>query len=273
MGGKRRYARRIWDWIETRPHVTASKPLGFTDVCCGGGSLTFEALHRGVPVEQVTMIDSGPWGGFWERIAANRFDLAYWRHLVSLIPSDPREVKPWLDERKTVPPQPDTWVYWWLIFQQAAFGGKPLTPNLESGSWGDSVSFAPYWEHPHDGRVKKTLPDMTRITRSLEATVSFLGGRIRAIQEDANQTVIPDSGVVYVDPPYESTTTRGYSGSLDWSRITQCGAHVFVSETTRLAGSRDAVCLNSGVLTATMNTKRVGAGHQEWLSWFPPAPG
>ncbi len=272
MGGKRRFSKRIWDWMANRPGVRDVMRDGFTDLCCGGGSLTFEALHRGVPIERCLMVDAGPWGTFWEAIARDVFDLAQWHAIIRAIPDDPWQVKPWLDSHwQNNPPQHGTWLYWWLILQQGSFGGKPLNPDLETGRWGKGVAMAPHWEDPADpSRIKRTLPNMGIINRRLEACVSFLSGRIQARRTNIDHMVLPSDGIVYVDPPYEDTETRGYVGMVDLARVTRCGTHVFISEAKPLPGATETIRLTDGTNLGSVNAKRKVTGHDEWLSWYAP---
>ena len=118
QGAKHRYAATIIDQIKPR----FDEP--FYDLCCGSGTVSIELVNRGFNPKLLYMVDSGPWGIFWESIGKGSFNLNRFRKLLDGIPDRPL-IQTYAKELSRQPAHIDT-PYVYLILQACAFGGKAI---------------------------------------------------------------------------------------------------------------------------------------------------
>lgn len=282
QGGKIRLAEQIVNCIFGKAVVRDD--VHFVDLCCGTGAVALEVInHWGIPPENVTLLDSGPWGLFWKSVADGTFSMEKFSELIKSIPTDKFMIKGWMEELATQPVGDDA-PYIYLVLQAASFGGKVV--RMDRLRW-RTLSFRDYWQ-PTETSVRRhpvnpMLPMPETIYSRVGEICDRLSGRITAYHMDvalyppasspanssADQVGSVSGAIIYIDPPYENTT--GYEHSFDVMtearRLTDLGNVVWVSESKPLTS------------TAFQLVKRKGKGSlnggsgdntsvDEWLSLF-----
>ena len=225
QGAKVRLARQIVDYL------WAGKDTQYYDLCCGGGSVSLELFRRGVPPENIHMIDIGPWGEFWTAIGNGSFDLGILQKELDMIPNDKSKIRDYMERlAKTDATVLTPYVY--LVLQSGSFGGKAI---WRSGSLWKNTSFRNYWEPTETSNRKSPVNPMMPMPRELyrrvEAIVnSDLFGRVKGLQF-LLPNCIPGMGpgVFYMDPPYKGAT--GYGDSFDVvATASMCNGVCYVTE-------------------------------------------
>lgn len=267
QGGKQRVAAQIVDLLlEAAPGPNSQ----FYDLCCGSAAVSIELVNRGVTPSRIWMLDISPWGSFWSAIGSGTFNMDAFDQFLSDLPSDKRDFKPHMSALSTLPVG-DHAVELYLLLQACSFGGKQIWRNGER--WANAC-FRDYWE-PTATSIRRSpanpmQPSPTELRRRIGALVNGMRG-VTCLNTDI-MTVLsdpfPSDAVVYIDPPYQSTT--GYAFDFD---VTSFISHfrevnkapLFVSE---------GIPLNEDALMLTFNGAKGGisgirkAKHQEWLSRF-----
>lgn len=261
QGGKTRLAAAVVDII----NIDVPEPaVQFYDLCCGSGAVSIELVSRGFDPKNVTMIDTGPFGGVWQLIGEGRFSLGVFKSYIDAIPKDQAQIKDFMDELSKQPASIDT-PYVYLVLQASTFGGKALW--IENGKWSIS-SYRSYWMPTETSNrrspVNAMMPTANTLYGRLEALCEGMLG-VTAACMDCRDIAIWEPAVVYIDPPYAGTTGYG-SPAFDVvefasSLLSTC----YVSEGRAL--SDRAVCLSAGRTKGGMSGNRAGA-NEEWLSRF-----
>lgn len=258
QGGKGRLAPAIANFVN---------PSGaFYEICCGGGSVTLELLSRGVPPEDVTMVDAGPWGDFWSLVGSGGFDCDRLDHVVRQVPEDRSQIKAWvMDAWGRVVPD----VYWFLLFQSASFGGSPV--YYEGSRWTKSGGWRSYWQPTATSNRRSPVNPMMPMPLTLASRVRrvcALARGVTGIRGDAASAPVSPQSTVYIDPPYEGFT--GYEGqTLDVIDLTRRlrSSDVWVSEARPLGPHAHE--LSSGRKKGGVSGRRAKA-NAEWLTHFGP---
>jgi hypothetical protein len=225
--------------------------------------------------DQITMVEAGPWGMFWQAIADGSFSVERAAKLLSERPPDPKQVQHWVENTVcNMPISAETF----LIIQAAAYGS---TPAWHDGTkWrGDpsakrSYHARPYWEPGPNSKEKKprgTIFCSDKIIARLAAIKDKCAG-ISVIHGRLEDVVFPaQNAVYYLDPPYQGTT--GYAFELDVDQFCTNGPRpLFVSEGRQISGATRAVELTSsrgGSVTA--GSKNKTKRRQEFLNIFEAA--
>jgi hypothetical protein len=266
-GGKRRFAAPIAD------RLLAHKPERIFDLGCGSGAVTMELLNRGFPLENLVMVDAGPWGWFWKAVADGTLDIMRVRSFFDVIlKMDPRHVANFVEsDVATLPPTAETF----LVLQAAAFGSTPVWwdgNRWRRGEGNRGFQARGFWEP--GPKSKETKPRGTiftpeKILRRTEEAARRMRG-IKAVHGKAEDLALMPPGVVYIDPPYANFS--GYGEIMDLNRVLQ-GAKipVYISEGVRLVGSVEAWLLDGGRKGAALNGKsrKDTSAAEEWLNFFP----
>lgn len=236
----------------------------FYDLCCGTGAVSIELVSRGFTATQIEMIDAGPWGLFWEKIANNNFDFDAFDKYISQVPKDLNKVRDFIKELSKQPAEINT-VEVFLLLQANSFGGKAI--SIDNGKWKHS-GFRGFWQPTktsNRGSPVKPMIDPDRLIKRIENVSKLMCG-ISAKCMDVNDAEIADGSVVYVDPPYDDTT--GYAYSLDAvslaKRISKTST-CYVSEGKPV--SEDACKIFAVRPKGGISGSRKIA-HEEWLSKF-----
>ncbi|MGP9749712.1 hypothetical protein [Psychrobacter sp. AOP31-B2-9] len=265
QGGKQRVASQIVDLLlEAAPSTNSY----FYDLCCGSGAVSIELVNRGIDPSRIRMLDISSWGSFWTAIGSGTFNMGVFDQFLSNLPRDKHDFKTHMSELSKLPvDNHEAEVY--PIIQACSFGGKQIW--RDNGRWMNAC-FRNYWE-PTATSVRRSpanpmQPSPVELRRRIVALVNGMEG-VTCLKTDIMmllETPIPSDAVVYVDPPYKSTT--GYGFGLDitsfintFREISQ--APLFISEGVPL--NDDALMLTFGGAKGGISGNRKGK-HQEWLS-------
>lgn len=265
QGGKQRIASQIVDLLLKAAPSTNSY---FYDLCCGSGAVSIELVNRGIDPSRIRMLDVSSWGSFWTAIGSGTFNMGVFDQFLSNLPSDKHDFKTHMSELSKLPVD-DHEAEVYPIIQACSFGGKQIWHD--NGRWMNAC-FRNYWE-PTATSVRRSpanpmQPSPVELRRRIVALVNGMKG-VTCLKTDIMmllETHIPSDAVMYVDPPYKSTT--GYGFGLDitsfintFREISQ--APLFVSEGFPL--NDDALMLTFGGAKGGISGNRKGK-HQEWLS-------
>lgn len=267
QGGKQRVAAQIVDiLLEAAPEPDSQ----FYDLCCGSGAVSIELVNRGVAPSRIRMLDISSWGSFWSAIGSGTFNMDAFDQFLSDLPSDKRDFKAHMLALSALPVG-NREVELYPVLQACSFGGKQIWRNGER--WANAC-FRDYWE-PTATSIRRSpanpmQPSPTELRRRVDALVNGMRG-VTCLSTDIMTVLsepIPSNAVVYVDPPYQSTT--GYAFSFDvtsfinrFREVNQ--APLFVSEGNQL--SDNTLMLTFGGAKGGISGIRKGK-HQEWLSRF-----
>lgn len=267
QGGKQRVAAEIVDHLLKAATGLTSR---FYDLCCGSGAVSVELVNRGVDPTRIWMLDISPWGSFWSAIGAGTFNMEAFDQLLSELPSDKRDFKAHMSALSTLPIG-DREAELYPLLQASSFGGKQVW--REGERWANAF-FRDYWE-PTATSVRRSpanpmQPSPTELRRRIHALVKGMKG-ITSLNMDIRTVLnapLPAGAVVYMDPPYQSTT--GYAFRFDVKSFINSFREInevplFVSE--GIALNEDAVMLTFGGAKGGISGVRKGR-HQEWLSRF-----
>lgn len=267
QGGKQRIAAQVADHLlDCAPEPNSR----FYDLCCGSGAVSIELVNRGVDPSRIWMLDISSWGSFWTAIGAGTFNMGVFERLLAELPSDKRDYKYHMSALSALPVGEDEAELYPLL-QACSFGGKQVWRDGER--WANAC-FRDYWE-PTTTSVRRSpanpmQPGPTELRRRIAALVSGMRG-VNCLNKDIMTILnapLSSNAVVYVDPPYNSTTKYGFSFDLTsfikrFREINQ--APLFISEGVPL--NDKAILLTFGGAKGGISGARKGK-HQEWLSRF-----
>ncbi len=255
QGAKQRYAATIIDAIKPR----FDEP--FYDLCCGSGAVSIELVNRGFDPRLLSMLDSGPWGIFWQAIGEGSFDLTRFRELLDDVPDRPliQDYSRRLSQQSAHKDTP----YVYLILQACAFGGKAIW--IEDGRW-KNTSFRSFWQPNGVAKRKSPVNPMIPLPHTLFDRVATICERMRGVRGYCLDISLfePGEGAIYIDPPYSGAT--GYGDKCD-VKAYAARRDCWVSEAKPL--SKDAI-----LLADSKSRKRGGISgnrsspNEEWLSHF-----
>jgi site-specific DNA-adenine methylase len=267
QGGKQRVAAQIVDLlIDAAPGPNSR----FYDLCCGSAAVSIELVNRGVDPSRIWMLDISSWGSFWSAIGAGSFNLVVFNQFLSELPSDKRAYKAHmlaLSERPVEGYEAELYP----VLQACSFGGKQIWRKGER--WANAC-FRDYWE-PTATSIRRShanpmQPSPIELRRRIETLATGMRG-ITCLHTDINTVFddpFPNDAVVYIDPPYQSTTGYGFdfdvvSFTNRFREVSQ--APLFVSE--GIALTDNALMLTFGGAKGGISGNRKGK-HEEWLSRF-----
>jgi hypothetical protein len=267
QGGKQRIAAQIADHlIDSAPEPDSR----FYDLCCGSGAVSIELVNRGIDPSRIWMLDISSWGSFWSAIGAGTFKMGVFERLLADLPSDKRHYKDHMSALSAIPVKEDEAELYPLL-QACSFGGKQIW--RDGYRWANAC-FRDYWE-PTTTSVRRSpanpmQPGPIELLRRIAALATGMRG-VNCIKDDITtilSTPLPSNAVVYVDPPYDSTTQYGFSFDLSsfitrFREINQ--VPLFISEGVPL--NNKALMLTFGGAKGGISGARKGR-HQEWLSRF-----
>lgn len=267
QGGKQRVASQIVDLLLEAARGPRTR---FYDLCCGSGAVSVELINRGIDPSQICMLDISSWGAFWSAIGSGRFDIATLERFLSGLPSDKRHIKAHMSALSALPVRQNEAELYPLL-QACSFGGKQIWRNGDR--WANTC-FRDYWE-PTATSVRRSpanpmQPSATELHRRITAIANEMKG-VLALNVDVMTLLsdpLPSDSVVYIDPPYESTT--GYAFSFDFASFLNQfrainDAPLFVSEGVPL--SENAIKLHFGGANGGISGERKEK-HEEWISRF-----
>lgn len=267
QGGKQRVAAQIVDHLLK----AASGPNSqFYDLCCGSAAVSIELVNRGIDPSRICMLDISFWGVFWSTIGAGTFDTSVFYQFLHELPSDKRDFKAHMSALAALPLR-DNSAELYPLLQACSFGGKQIWRN---GEYWANACFRDYWE-PTETSIRRSpanpmQPSPLELRRRIDALVLGMKG-VTCLSADIMTILsnpLPDSAVVYVDPPYQGTTGYpfGFDVGLFITSFRKANkAPLFVSEGIPL--NDNALPLTFGGAKGGISGIRKGK-HQEWLSRF-----
>lgn len=267
QGGKQRIASQIVDLLLEAAPGPESR---FYDLCCGSGAVSIELVNRGVDPTRIWMLDTSSWGMFWSAIGSGSFSMDVFDQILSELPNDKRSLKSHMSALSALPVgEHEVEIY--PVLQACSFGGKQIW--RDGDRWANAC-FRDYWE-PTETSIRRSpanpmQPSPNELRRRINALVGGMRG-VTCLKMDIMEILsapLPSDAVVYVDPPYQSTT--GYAYGVDitsfidrFREINQ--APLFVSEGIPLSGN--ALMLRFGGAKGGISGTRKGK-HQEWITRF-----
>lgn len=254
QGGKQRIAKNILEIIQ---------PQGcFYDLCCGSGAVSIELVNQGFPIDQIIMLDKGPWGLFWKTIGDGTFDIEKFEHICSLIPQDRSEIKPYIENLSKQPAHIDT-PYVFLLLQAASFGSKAIW--IENDRW-MNCSFRNYWMPTATSNRRSPVNPMMPLPETLLQRVKLIHTSmkgVRGIHGDIEEFFPNHDGTIYIDPPYSGTTMYGYNFDVV-QYAKKLPGRCFVSEGKPL--SETSFLISTGRAKGGISGERKRTANEEWLS-------
>ena len=267
QGGKQRVASQIVDLLlEAAPGPNSR----FYDLCCGSGAVSIELVNRGIDPSRIWMLDISSWGAFWSAIGSGTFNLDVFDRFLSELPNDKRDFKAHMLSLSALPVG-DHEVELYPLLQACSFGGKQI---WRKGERWVNACFRDYWE-PTANSIRRSpanpmQPSSTELRRRISALMTGMKG-VTCLNMDIMTLLnnpLPSNAVVYIDPPYQSTTKYAFSFELTsfinhFREVNQ--APLFISEGIPL--NDNALMLNFGGANGGISGIRK-VKHQEWLSQF-----
>lgn len=267
QGGKQRVASQIVDLLlEAAPGPNSR----FYDLCCGSGAVSIELINRGVDPSRIWMLDISSWGSFWSAIGSGTFNMDVFDKFLSELPSDKRDFKAHM-LALSARPVGDHEVELYPVLQACSFGGKQI---WRQGERWVNACFRDYWV-PTATSVRRSpanpmQPSPTELRRRIDSLVNGMKG-VTCLNMDIVTVLnepFPSNAVVYMDPPYQSTTRYAFNFDVT-SFVNRFRAvnkiPLFVSEGVPL--SDNALMLHFGGANGGISGIRK-VKHQEWLSRF-----
>lgn len=267
QGGKQRVAAQIVDHLL---EAASGPDARFYDLCCGSGAVSIELVNRGVKPSRIWMLDISPWGAFWSAIGSGTFNMAVFDRILSGLPDDKRDLKAHMLALSALPVG-DHEVELYPVLQACSFGGKQIWRKGER--WANAC-FRGYWE-PTATSIRRSpanpmQPSPSELRRRIGVLADGMKG-VTCFNEDIMSLLnssLPGNAVVYVDPPYQSTT--GYAFGFDIKSFTERFRKInqiplFISEGVPL--NDNALLLTFGGAKGGISGNRKGK-HEEWLSRF-----
>lgn len=276
QGGKQRLSKQIVDIFYSENSITDDTK--FYDLCCGSGSIALELINRGVNPNNITMIDNGCFGAFWQSVANDEFDLRVFREELEKLPTVDG-IQSYLKSLSELPVDKDKMVYHYLMLQSGAFGSKQIW--VEGDRWKNNT-FRNHWMPTETSNRRSPVNPMMPMPRTLyervERIVTQLSGRIVASRESVFDSVYRldedrESGnnniIVYIDPPYINTT--GYQEKFDiygleaqiWNPVP-----IYISEGMAMSGTNTAHLLSRGRTKGNISGDSKKKPVEEWLNRF-----
>lgn len=267
QGGKQRIASQIVDQLLAAAPSAHSR---FYDLCCGSGAVSIELVNRGVDPSRISMLDLSSWGRFWSAVGSGTFNIKVFDDYLKRLPNDKREVQSHMSAISSLPIG-DYEAELYPILQACSFGGKQIWRRGDN--WANAC-FRSYWE-PTATSVRRSpanpmQPSPNELRRRILDLLKGMRG-VTCFNEDITTLLdssIPSDAVVYVDPPYKSTT--GYAFGFDLKSFIERfqkinSVPLFVSEGVAL--NEDSILLTFGGAKGGISGVRKGK-HEEWLGRF-----
>lgn len=276
QGGKQRLAKQIVDVFYKENNI--NDDTKFFDLCCGSGAISLELINRGFNPNNITMIDNGCFGQFWQDIANGEFDLDIFKREIENLPNL-ENIQSYLKKLSDLPVDEDKMVYHYLLLQAGAFGSKQIW--IENNKWKNNT-FRSYWLPTETSNrrspVNPMMPMPNTLYNRVESIVKQLSGSIIASKESVFDAVYRideerNKGnkniIIYIDPPYANTT--GYKETFDiyslegqiWST-----SPIYISEGYKMQGASESYLLSVGRTKGNISGEVKKKPTEEWLNRF-----
>ena len=276
QGGKQRLAKQIVDIFYKENNI--NDDTKFFDLCCGSGAISLELINRGFNPNNITMIDNGCFGQFWQDIANEEFDLDIFKREIENLPNL-ENIQSYLKKLSDLPVDEDKMVYHYLLLQAGAFGSKQIW--IENNRWKNNT-FRSYWLPTETSNrrspVNPMMPMPNTLYNRVGSIVKQLSGSIIASRESVFDAVYRideerNKGnkniIIYIDPPYANTT--GYKETFDiyslegqiWST-----SPIYISEGYKMQGASESYLLSVGRTKGNISGEAKKKPTEEWLNRF-----
>lgn len=269
QGGKQRLAKQIVDVIFKQNEINENTK--FYDLCCGSGAITLELINRGVHPSNITMVDNGVYGSFWNSVANNEFNINIFKQEIDKLP-DVSEIQSYLQELSNKAVNKDMLEYHYLLLQSGSFGSRQIL--TKNNMWKNN-SFRSYWlpteTSSRRSPVNPMMPMPNTLYDRVKNIVEYLGGSINAINSDISKIEwhFDENSIVYIDPPYKNTA--GYGSDFDYEEFiinNRAYVNIYVSEGYKMDSAEDAILLSKGRTKGNISGNVKKKPVEEWLNVY-----
>ena len=269
QGGKQRLAKQIVDIMFEQNEI--NEDTKFYDLCCGSGAITLELINRGIHPSNITMVDKGVYGAFWNSIANDEFDLEIFKSEIDKLP-ELKDIQKYLQELSNQDVDGNKLEYHYLLLQSGSFGSKQIW--IENNRWKNN-SFRSYWlpteTSSRRSPVNPMMPMPNTLYDRVKDIVEYLGGNINAINSDISKIewYFDENSIVYIDPPYKNTT--GYGSDFDYEEFiinNWAYVNIYVSEGYKMDNAEDAILLSKGRTKGNISGDVKKKPVEEWLNIY-----
>lgn len=268
QGGKQRLAKRIVDIIFEQNEI--NEETKFYDLCCGSGAITLELINRGIHPNNITMVDNGVYGAFWNSIANNEFDIDIFKEEIDKLP-EIENIQNYLQSLSNKEVNNDLLEYHYLLLQSGSFGSKQIW--IDNNKWKNN-SFRNYWLPTETSKRRSPVNPMMPMPNTLydrvKNIIDHMGGCINAIHSNIEEIDFnfDKNTIIYIDPPYKNTTT--YSSNFDYENFIKDNSEVniYVSEGYNMENASNSILLSEGRTKGSISGNIIKKPTQEWLNIF-----
>lgn len=276
QGGKQRLAKQIVDIFYEENKIDDNTK--FYDLCCGSGAVSLELINRGFDQNNITMIDNGCFGQFWQDIANDEFELEVFREEIDRLPAL-ENIQSYLKELSNKTVNKDKMVYHYLLLQAGAFGSKQIW--IEGDKWKNNT-FRKYWlptkTSNRKSPVNPMMPMPETLYKRVENIVNQISGCIIAHKGDVFTSVYrlneelengDNNMIIYIDPPYMNTT--GYKDSFNIYELQAkiCNnIPIYISEGFEMQHAKKTYMLSNGRTKGNISGNVKKKPVKEWLNKF-----
>ena len=269
QGGKQRLAKKIVDIIFEQNEI--NEDTKFYDLCCGSGAITLELINRGIHPRNITMVDSGVYGTFWNSVANDEFDMNIFKQEIDKLPSVDK-IQSYLQRLSNLSVNKDLLEYHYLLLQSGSFGSKQIW--VENDKWKNN-SFRSYWTPTETSNRRSPVNPMMPMPNTLfdrvKNIVDYMAGSINAINLDISKIEwhFDTNSIVYIDPPYKNTTGYGFNFDYEEFIINNWAyVNIYVSEGYKMDNVEDAILLSKGRAKGSISGDIKKKPTEEWLNIF-----
>lgn len=269
QGGKQRLAKKIVDIIFEQNEI--NEDTKFYDLCCGSGAITLELINRGIHPSNITMVDSGVYGTFWNSVANDEFDMNIFKQEIDKLPSVDK-IQSYLQRLSNLSVNKDLLEYHYLLLQSGSFGSKQIW--VENDKWKNN-SFRSYWTPTETSNRRSPVNPMMPMPNTLfdrvKNIVDYMAGSINAINLDISKIEwhFDKNSIVYIDPPYKNTTGYGFNFDYEEFIINNWAyVNIYVSEGYKMDSVEDAILLSKGRAKGSISGDIKKKPTEEWLNIF-----
>ncbi len=269
QGGKQRLAKQIVDIIFEQNEI--NEETKFYDLCCGSGAITLELINRGIHPSNITMVDAGVYGAFWNSVANDEFDMNIFKQEIDKLPSIDK-IQNYLQSLSNSEVDMDLLVYHYLLLQSGSFGSKQIW--IEDNKWKNN-SFRSYWTPTETSSRRSPVNPMMPMPNTLfdrvKNIVDYMAGSINAINSDISKIEwhFDKNSIVYIDPPYKNTTKYGFDFDYEEFIINNWAyVNMYVSEGYKMDSVEDAILLSKGRAKGSISGDIKKKPTEEWLNIF-----
>ena len=269
QGGKQRLAKKIVDIIFEQNEI--NEDTKFYDLCCGSGAITLELINRGIHPSNITMVDSGVYGTFWNSVANDEFDMNIFKQEIDKLPSVDK-IQSYLQRLSNLSVNKDLLEYHYLLLQSGSFGSKQI--GVENDKWKNN-SFRSYWTPTETSNRRSPVNPMMPMPNTLfdrvKNIVDYMAGSINAINLDISKIEwhFDKNSIVYIDPPYKNTTGYGFNFDYEEFIINNWAyVNIYVSEGYKMDNVEDAILLSKGRAKGSISGDIKKKPTEEWLNIF-----